>query len=90
MAQQEIIIDFVVDDSGIDTALGQLEKMGVIDKQVATAFKSTTAEINKQAAAIKNTSLASCRAFSRAVFASARAFSSARFCSSRRLSALVP
>ena len=58
MAAQEVIIDFVVDDSGLDTAIDQLERMGVIDKKVATAFKSTTAEINKQAAAIKNTSQA--------------------------------
>src|SRR5688572_1580835 len=55
---QEVIIDFIVDDSGLDTAIDQLERMGVIDKKVATAFKSTTAEINKQAAAIKNTSQA--------------------------------
>lgn len=53
MAEQ-ILIELLVDDSQLQTALDHLEKTGQIDAKMANGFRQTTAEINKQAAAIKN------------------------------------
>lgn len=53
MAEQ-ILIELLVDDRQLLTALEQLEKTGQIDAKLANGFRQTTTEINKQAAAIKN------------------------------------
>lgn len=52
MAEQ-LIIELVLDDSQLQPALDQLEKTGQIDSKLASGFRQTTAEINKQAQAIK-------------------------------------
>lgn len=51
---QQVIIEFLVDSSEVDTAIDKLEKTGAIDSKLANSFKQTTAEINKQSSAIKN------------------------------------
>lgn len=51
---QQVIIEFIVNDSQLTTAIDTLEKTGQIDGQLASNFKQTTAEINKQATAIKS------------------------------------
>lgn len=50
---QQVIVQLILDDSQLTPALEQLESAGVIDAKLAGAFKQTTAEINKQAQAIK-------------------------------------
>lgn len=51
---QQVIIEFVTKTGQLDSAIDQLEKTGVIDTKLASAFKQTSAEINKQSAAIKS------------------------------------
>jgi hypothetical protein len=50
---EQVIVEFLTDYSSVDTAIETLEKSGAIDAKLATAFKQTTAEVNKQTAAIK-------------------------------------
>lgn len=50
---ETILIELVVDDSQLEPAIDRLEKTGAIDAKLAASFRQTTAEINKQAAAIK-------------------------------------
>jgi hypothetical protein len=50
---EQITIELVVDDSQLQPAIDLLEKTGQIDSKLANGFRQTTAEINKQAAAIK-------------------------------------
>jgi hypothetical protein len=50
---EQILIEFIVEDQQLTTAIDQLEKTGQIDAKLAGGFKQTTAEINKQAQAIK-------------------------------------
>lgn len=50
---ETILIELVVDDSQLQPAIDLLEKTGQIDSKLANSFKQTTTEINKQAAAIK-------------------------------------
>lgn len=50
---QTVVVQLILDDSKLTPALEQLENAGVIDAKLANGFKQTTAEINKQAAAIK-------------------------------------
>lgn len=50
---QQVIVEFIIQDEQLETAIDQLERTGVIDAKLAGAFKQTTAEINKQAQAIK-------------------------------------
>jgi len=51
---EQILIELIVDDSQLQPAIDLLEKTGQIDSKLASGFKQTTSEINKQAAAIKN------------------------------------
>lgn len=51
---ETILIELVVDDSQLQPAIDLLEKTGQIDSKLANSFRQTTAEVNKQAAAIKN------------------------------------
>lgn len=51
---QQVIIEFVTETGQLDSAIDQLEKTGAIDSKLASAFKQTSAEINKQSAAIKS------------------------------------
>jgi hypothetical protein len=51
---QQVIIEFVTNDDQLDSAISKLEKTGAVDSKLATAFKQTTAEINKQSTAIKS------------------------------------
>jgi hypothetical protein len=55
---QTVLIDFQIDDSQLVSALERLEKSGSVDLQMATAFKQTSSEINKQANEIKKTAAA--------------------------------
>lgn len=55
---QQVIIEFVTNDEQLDSSLDKLEKTGVIDSKLASAFKQTNAEIGKQAAEIKKTAAA--------------------------------
>lgn len=57
MAEQ-IIVELIVDDSQLETALQSLERTGQVDAKIANGFRQTTAEINKQAQAAKNDSAA--------------------------------
>jgi hypothetical protein len=50
---QQIIIEFVTNDDQLESSIDKLEKTGAIDSKIATAFKQTSAEINKQATEIK-------------------------------------
>jgi hypothetical protein len=50
---EQIIVELIVDDSQLQPTIDRLEKTGQIDAKMAAGFKQTTAEINKQAAAIK-------------------------------------
>jgi hypothetical protein len=50
---ETILIELVVDDSQLQPAIDLLEKTGQIDSKLANGFRQTTAEINKQAQAIK-------------------------------------
>lgn len=50
---QTVLVELILDDSKLTPALEQLENAGVIDAKLANGFRQTTAEINKQAAAIK-------------------------------------
>jgi hypothetical protein len=50
---ETILIELVVDDSQLLPAIDLLEKTGQIDAKLANGFRQTTAEINKQAQAIK-------------------------------------
>lgn len=50
---ETILIELVVDDSQLQPAIDLLEKTGQIDSKLASGFRQTTAEINKQAQAIK-------------------------------------
>lgn len=50
---QQVVVELILDDSKLTPALEQLESAGVIDSKLAGAFRQTTAEINKQAQAIK-------------------------------------
>jgi hypothetical protein len=50
---EQILIELIVDDSQLQPAIDQLEKTGAIDAKLANGFRQTTAEINKQAQAIK-------------------------------------
>lgn len=50
---QTVVVQLILDDSQLTPALEQLENAGAIDAKLAGAFKQTTAEINKQAQAIK-------------------------------------
>lgn len=51
---ETILIEFQVEDGQLISAIDLLEKTGQIDAKLANNFKQTTAEINKQAQAIKN------------------------------------
>lgn len=51
---QQVIIEFVTNDEQLESTIDKLEKTGAIDSKLASAFKQTTAEINKQSQAIKN------------------------------------
>lgn len=51
---ETILIELIVDDSQLQPAIDLLEKTGQIDSKLANGFRQTTAEINKQAQAIKN------------------------------------
>lgn len=55
---EQVIVEFIADYSSLDTAIDTLEKSGAIDSKMAAAFKQTTAEVNKQTAAIKGESAA--------------------------------
>lgn len=55
---QQVIIEFVTKDDQLEATIDKLEKTGAIDSKLAASFKQTTAEINKQSAAIKNTASA--------------------------------
>lgn len=50
---ETILIEFQVEDGQLISAIDLLEKTGQIDAKLANGFKQTTAEINKQAQAIK-------------------------------------
>jgi hypothetical protein len=50
---EQVLIEFVVDSTQIETALEKLEKTGSVDLELSSAFKKTTAEINKQSTEIK-------------------------------------
>lgn len=50
---ETILIELIVDDSQLQPAIDLLEKTGQIDAKLANGFRQTTAEINKQAQAIK-------------------------------------
>lgn len=50
---QQVIIEFVTNDEQLESSIDKLEKTGAIDSKLASAFKQTSAEINKQAAEIK-------------------------------------
>lgn len=50
---QQVIIEFITETGQLDTAIDQLEKTGAIDSKLASAFKQTSAEINKQSTEIK-------------------------------------
>lgn len=50
---QTVIIEFITQDEQLDSAIDKLEKTGAVDSKLATAFKQTNAEINKQSAEIK-------------------------------------
>lgn len=50
---QQVIIEFVTNDDQLESTIDKLEKTGAIDSKLASAFKQTSAEINKQAAEIK-------------------------------------
>lgn len=50
---QTVLVQLIVDDSQLETAIDHLEKTGAIDAKLANGFKQTTAEINKQAQALK-------------------------------------
>src|ERR1051325_750034 len=52
---QTVVIEFVTNDEQLESTIDKLEKTGAIDSKLASAFKQTTAEINKQSAAIKST-----------------------------------
>lgn len=51
---QNVIIEFISDPSKLAPAVDQLEKIGKVEEKQAAVFKATNAEINKQAAALKN------------------------------------
>ncbi len=51
---QTVLIEFLTNDEQLDSAISKLEKTGAVDSKLATAFKQTTSEINKQSAAIKS------------------------------------
>lgn len=53
MATETVLIEFQIDDSQLVSALERLEKSGSVDLKMATAFKTTNAEISKQSAEIK-------------------------------------
>lgn len=50
---QQLIVELILDDSQLQPAIDQLEQAGAIDAKLASGFRQTTAEINKQAQAIK-------------------------------------
>lgn len=50
---ETILIEFQIDDTQLVSALERLEKSGSVDLKMATAFKTTNAEISKQATEIK-------------------------------------
>jgi hypothetical protein len=50
---ETILIEFQVEDGQLISAIDLLEKTGQIDAKMANGFKQTTAEINRQAQAIK-------------------------------------
>lgn len=49
----DVLIDFKVDYSQLDSAIDTLAKTGQVDAKVAQSFKATTAAVNQQAAAVK-------------------------------------
>jgi hypothetical protein len=54
MATEQILIELVTDSTQLETAIEQLERLGVVDSKVAAGFKQASAEINKQTTAVKN------------------------------------
>lgn len=52
MADQ-ILIEFIVDTTQIESAIDLLEKIGQVDAKTAAGFRQANAEINKQSSAIK-------------------------------------
>lgn len=52
---QEVLIEFIADYTSLDKAIDVLEKTGQVDSKLAQSFKSTNAEIGKQAQALKKT-----------------------------------
>lgn len=56
---QQILVEFVVDDTGLKPAEDRLEALGVIDKKTAAAFKATNAELQKRQQAMNATAKAS-------------------------------
>lgn len=57
MADQ-VVIEFIVDTTQIESAIDLLEKIGQVDAKTAADFKKANAEINKQSSAIKATAAA--------------------------------
>lgn len=54
IATEQILVELLADTSQLESAIEQLARTSAIDAQMASAFKSTTAEINKQASAISS------------------------------------
>lgn len=50
---QTVLVQLILDDSQLESGIDMLERTGAIDAKLANGFRQTTAEINKQAAAIK-------------------------------------
>jgi hypothetical protein len=59
MAVEQVLIEFIADYAGFEPAIDMLERTGQVDAQIASSFKQTNAEINKQAQALRNVSQAS-------------------------------
>lgn len=49
---QDVIINFVVNDTDLDSALKKLETAGKVDPATAQSFKQTNVELNKEAQAL--------------------------------------
>lgn len=49
---QEVVVNFVVNDADLDSALKKLETAGKVDPTTAQSFKQTTAELTKEAQAL--------------------------------------
>lgn len=58
MPTEQVIIEFISDDSQLKGSADRLEQLGRIDKNIGDSFKTTNTEINKQAAALKTVAAA--------------------------------